>query len=291
MTLVFSGICSHGPGITARPERADTAQRERFFGQLERLRKAVDAVEPDALLIVGAEHFANFFNDNMPSFCLGLADRYVGPIEEPDWLGVPRQEYRGNTDLSRRLFRIISQRVDLSFSEEMKFDHGVMVPIHFLTPNADRVLVPLIINCQEAPLPPLHRAYELGRAIREACDAVPERIAVIGTGGISHWPCTPNSGKIAEEWDRDFLDRWIRNDKDALCAYSDAETLRDAGHGGFEIRTLITVAGTCEGRRGEIWCYEPIPIFAVGCTVGVMDVGSQAVHHAGQNNLHVVGAN
>jgi len=34
---------------------------------------------------------------------------------------------------------------------------------------------------------------------------VPERVALIGTGGISHWPVTPNSGKINESWDRDFL--------------------------------------------------------------------------------------
>lgn len=272
MTLVFSGICSHGPGITARPERADPLQRDRFFGQFERMREAIEATRPDVLMIVGAEHFANFFNDNMPSFCLGVADRYLGPIEEPDWLGIPRRTYPGNADLSRRLFRSISQRIDLSFAEEMKFDHGVMVPLHFLTPRADLTLVPLIINCQEAPLAPLHRAYELGRAIREACDAAPERIAVVGTGGISHWPCTPNSGMIAEAWDRDFLDRWVRNDRNSMCAYTDAETLRDAGQGGFEIRTLITIAGTCEGQTGNIWFYEPIPIFAVGCTIGTMNI-------------------
>ena len=27
----------------------------------------------------------------------------------------------------------------------------------------------------------------------------------MGTGGISHWPATPDSGKINEQWDRDFL--------------------------------------------------------------------------------------
>jgi len=27
-----------------------------------------------------------------------------------------------------------------------------------------------------------------------------------------------------------------------------------------------------EGSKGEIWCYEPIPPFACGCTVGVMNL-------------------
>ncbi|MBT8446861.1 MAG: extradiol ring-cleavage dioxygenase, partial [Gammaproteobacteria bacterium] len=110
------------------------------------------------------------------------------------------------------------------------------------------------------------------RALRRACDAVPERIALIGTGGISHWPATPDSGKINVDWDRDFLDRWTRNDRDALLSYTDAETHKDAGQGGFEIRTFIAVSGATEGCRAEVWCYKPIPIFAVGCTVGVVDL-------------------
>jgi hypothetical protein len=27
-----------------------------------------------------------------------------------------------------------------------------------------------------------------------------------------------------------------------------------------------------EGSTGELWCYAPIPIFAVGCTVAVMNL-------------------
>ncbi len=128
------------------------------------------------------------------------------------------------------------------------------------------------INCQGPPLTPLHRAWEFGRALRRACDSVPEKIAVVGTGGISHWPATPNSGKINEAWDRDYLDKWLANDKDGLLGYSDEDTLRDAGQGGFEIRAFNAISGLCEGKKGELWFYEPIPIFAVGCTVAVMDV-------------------
>ena len=66
-------------------------------------------------------------------------------------------------------------------------------------------VVPVNINCQGPPLAPLHRAWALGEALRRAADRVPERIAVVGTGGISHWPATPDSGKINEAWDREFL--------------------------------------------------------------------------------------
>ncbi|TLY92503.1 MAG: extradiol ring-cleavage dioxygenase, partial [Gammaproteobacteria bacterium] len=50
-------------------------------------------------------------------------------------------------------------------------------------------------------------------------------------------------------------------------------TYRDAGQGGFEIRTFISVAAAARGR-GHLQHYAPIPIFAVGCTIATMDVAA-----------------
>ena len=280
MSLVFAGIMSHGPGMTARADRADPAVRDPFFATLDRMRQAVEQSRPDAIMIIAAEHFANFFMNNMPAYCIGMGDQYEGPTEDPDWLKIARRTVQGEPDLSRRIISGVMSRVDVAYAEEWKFDHGIMVPLSFLTPRFDLPVIPVNINCQGPPLTPLHRAYEFGRAIREACDAVPERIALVGTGGISHWPATPNSGKINVDWDREFLSRWINNDPEALTSYTDEETLRDAGQGGFEIRTLIAVAGACEGSTGEVWFCEPIPIFATSGFAGVMNVQQEAAAKA-----------
>jgi 2,3-dihydroxyphenylpropionate 1,2-dioxygenase len=216
----------------------------------------------------------------MPPYAMGMADAYEGPIEDPGWLGIAKTRIPGDAALSRRLIGEVMKEVDVAFAEEWKFDHGIMVPLHFLTPKYDLPVIPANINCQGPPLTPLPRTWAFGEALRRACDAVPERIALVGTGGISHWPATPNSGKINSEWDGEFLRRWTRNDREALTAYSDEETLRDAGQGGFEIRTLIAVAGACEGRTGELWFCEPIPIFATSGFAAVMDVGAKKATRA-----------
>jgi 2,3-dihydroxyphenylpropionate 1,2-dioxygenase len=250
---------------------AEAALRDEFYANYRRMGEAIAAARPDVLVIVAAEHFANFFMNNMPAYAIGMADHYEGPIEDPDWLNIPRTRVPGAPALSKRLIEKVMREVDVAFCEEWKFDHGVMVPLHFLTPEFDLPVIPVNINCQGPPLTPLSRAWAFGEALRRACDELPERIAIVGTGGISHWPATPDSGKINEPWDRDFLDRWARNDRGALTAYSDADTYREAGQGGFEIRTFISVAAAARGK-GEVWFYAPIPIFAVGCTVGVMQV-------------------
>jgi 2,3-dihydroxyphenylpropionate 1,2-dioxygenase len=272
MSLVFAGMCSHAPGITGRKDRAEPTVRDAFYAALDRMRQAMEAQRPDALVVIGAEHFANFFMNNMPAICVGMGESYEGPIEDEAWLGIERRRVPGAPQLSRELIQAVMEDVDLAYAQEWKFDHGIMVPLHFLTPRYDLPVIPVNINCQGPPLIPLQRCYQFGRALRRACDARSERIAVIGTGGISHWPATPDSGRINERWDREFLARLLANRRESLLSYRDEDVWREAGHGGFEIRTFIAVAGAAEDCTGELWFYAPIPIFAVGCTVAVMNL-------------------
>ncbi len=273
MSLVYAGVLSHAPGITGRAHLVkNTDVRDEFYAKLDQQRQDIEASGAEALVVMAAEHFANFFMNNMPAFCIGIGEQYDGPIEDPDWLKIPRTQVPGAPDLGVRMVREIMQTVDTAYAEEWKFDHGIMVPLHFLTPNYDLPIVPVNINCQGPPLTPLHRAWAFGEAIRRAADAVPEKIAVVGTGGISHWPATPDTGKINEAWDREFLDRLMRQDKDALLSYTDEATYADAGQGGFEIRTYIAAAAAA-GGQGQLQFYTPeLPIFAVGCTVASFQI-------------------
>ncbi len=218
MSLVFAGIASHAPGITGRAHMTDPAVMQEFHDAYRGMSERLAAARPDAHVVVAAEHFAIFFMNNMPSFAVGMADRYQGPIEDPEWLKIARTSIPGNAALSRRLVGEMMQSVDLAYAQEWKYDHGIMVPLHFLTPLYDLPIVPININCQGPPLAPLHRAWALGEALRRATDLVGERIALVGTGGISHWPATPDSGKINEAWDREFLARWQANDRVALLS-------------------------------------------------------------------------
>lgn len=273
MSLVYSGVLSHAPGITGRAHLVkNTDKRDQFYSSLDKQRQEIEASGADALIVMAAEHFANFFMNNMPAFCIGIGDTYHGPIEDPDWLKIERTDVPGTHDLGIRLTKEVMQSVDTAYAEEWKFDHGIMVPLHFLTPNYDLPIIPVNINCQGPPLTPLHRAWAFGEAIRRAADLVPEKIAIVGTGGISHWPATPDSGKINEAWDREFLDRLMRQDKDALLSYTDEQTYNDAGQGGFEIRTYIAAAAAASGK-GELQFYTAeLPIFAVGCAVARFNI-------------------
>ena len=81
MPLVYAGVCSHAPGIRGRKDLADPEVRDAFYGAFDGMRADLEASGAEAVIVIAAEHFANFFMNNMPSFAIGMADFYDGPIE------------------------------------------------------------------------------------------------------------------------------------------------------------------------------------------------------------------
>ena len=273
MSLVYAGVVSHAPGITGRADLVENVdEQSRLYAALDNQREEIVASGAEVLIVVAAEHFANFFMNNMPAFCIGTGGKHYGPIEDPDWLKIAKTEIPGAPETAAFIAREVMQSVDLAYAEEWRCDHGIMVPLNFLTPEYDMPIIPVNINCQGPPLTPLHRAWAFGEALRDACDLSDKKIALIGTGGISHWPATPDSGRINEDFDRTFLAQLMSQNKDALLSYSDTETYEAAGQGGFEIRTYIAAAAAA-GGQGKLQYYSAdLPIFAVGCTVARFDL-------------------
>ena len=151
-----------------------------------------------------------------------------------------------------------------------------MVPLHFLTPHYDLPVVPVNINCQGPPLTPLHRAWAFGEALRRAADS--------RAGAYRRWsaPAASRTGRRRPTRERStkpgiasFSSAGRPTTRQALLSYTDEETYRDAGQGGFEIRTFIAVAAAAKGR-GTLQYYRAIPAFAVGCTVADMSMTAEA---------------
>ena len=68
--------------------------------------------------------------------------------------------------------------------------------------------------------------------------------------------------------------KWCDNDRDALLDYDDLQVYADAGQGGFEIRTFLAVSAAAGGAQGTVHFMEPIPIFAVSCTIASYDLST-----------------
>ncbi|HVY58114.1 MAG TPA: hypothetical protein VHA77_09725, partial [Xanthobacteraceae bacterium] len=195
MPIVFACAASHAPGIRAWTERAPKEQVDSLFGGYDALRRDLEAADPDTVVLLTSEHWANFFLDHIGAFCVGRAEKYEGPIEP--WLRVEKSYVRGNPALAGRILEhCYANGFELSYAHEMKFDHGTMVPLSFLLPKMDRKVVPIMFNTLATPRPTAARCLALGRTLRPVLDEAPERIAVVATGGLSHDPGEVNHGVI-----------------------------------------------------------------------------------------------
>ncbi|MBI4944477.1 MAG: extradiol ring-cleavage dioxygenase [Actinobacteria bacterium] len=167
-----------------RPPFADEWQ-----AKIERFRETLTVADPDVLLLVGSDHFHQFWLDNMQQFLVGHAEQYdANWYNEEREFGLPRMHMAGDRDLSGHLLRGgLDAGFDLAFSNELRLDHSVTCPIITLRPQNDLPVVPVYTNIFAPPLPQPKRFVQLGQALRDLVESWPsdKRVAIIGTGHLS----------------------------------------------------------------------------------------------------------
>ncbi|TCM69199.1 2,3-dihydroxyphenylpropionate 1,2-dioxygenase [Acinetobacter calcoaceticus] len=192
-------ICaSHSPLMEfAVPQ--DHAQELKVRETFAQLAAEIKDYDPSLIITFGPDHFNGFFYDLMPSFCAGIRATAAGDWNYgPGGLNVPEQTA---LDLVRQ---VMDAGVDLAYSYQMQADHGVTQPLHFLCDGQlDRYpLIPIFINSAAAPLPTTKRTVALGRAVGQfiqSLDLEKHRVLILGTGGLSHDPPTPQMGAVTAE--------------------------------------------------------------------------------------------
>jgi protocatechuate 4,5-dioxygenase beta chain/2,3-dihydroxyphenylpropionate 1,2-dioxygenase len=276
--IVGAFATSHSPGITGFPEMANEEQRNKVYRAFEQVRKELEAARPDALVCISVEHFTSFFLNNYPAFCIGIADSYVGPPtpEFERFLRVETRTFPGHAALGTELLKFAYREgFDPSFSSgDMAFDENFCVPFHFLLPGDDLVpLVPIIVNGVQPPLPTRRRCYEFGRMLARAIESqtVADRVAILATGGLSHWVGAPESGQINTDWDQRVMELLSQGRAEEITEWSDEE-VEAAGNGAEEIRTWLMLAGAVHGRKFRFHAYEPIPPWLTGTAVASVEL-------------------
>lgn len=264
MGQIVAGLLTpHAPNITARPLVADMAQRERFLASFDVLRQRLEQAQPDLLVVFVNDHLQNFFLNNMPAICVGIADSYEAPSKGgSEFLRIPPRRIPGaRAWATRLLYAGWEAGFDFGYSQELEFWDEVSVPLHFLAPEKTIPIVPVLTNCAAPPLPPPRRSWELGAFVRQFIEKGPaqERVALLATGGIAHWVGVPGTGRLNPDFDRRILD-WIRQGKGReLAGLTSEEIEKEAGNGGQELRNWIAVLGALPGGKGEVLSYEAAP--------------------------------
>jgi 2,3-dihydroxyphenylpropionate 1,2-dioxygenase len=297
----FAGM-SHSPFATLLPPPAGNGPGAKFLADAERVRRAVAALAPDAIVVLGPDHFHGNFYDVMPPFVLGVEHAAgfgdfgstEGPLPVAGELAWPV-----HTGLTGAGF-------DVSLSYSLTVDHGIVQTYEMLTGGTTLPLVPVVVNTAAPPLPSLGRCVALGHALGTALRAAdfPGRVLIAASGGLSHWLPSNDPREVAgerrqslihgradvhafaaareprvramggdpgarvnSEWDGWFLDRLRANDAEAVAALGDAKLEDLAGRGGHEVRCWLI--GQVAAGAPLAWTgYEPVPEWITGMGIG-----------------------
>ena len=199
---------------------------------------------------------------------------------------------------------------DVAFSTHLLVDHGISHALQWIVGELDVPILPLVLNCFAPPLPSIGRVHELGVCLKASIEKLHSaaRVAVIGTGGLSHalpfpdWraPRTDDELFLANSWklgrgdfrkyesrrreivvnsppvineafDRRFLASFTAGGVREFTDGLTNERLQAlAGNGGNELRTWVLMTAALGGREGRVYAYSPMPEWLTGMAVGAI---------------------
>ena len=247
---------------------------------LDRLEARLIEARPDVVLVIGDDQDELFGFDNMPAFSVYTGDEVVMkemPLPHPRLTWTDKAFWAGyGMDMPHRfaaapalakdlVHGLIRLGVDVSVSNAVPdparraFGHAYGFIYQRLMKQLRVPMLPVLLNTYFPPNNPTSaRCFQIGTHIAHALAASPSdaRVAVIASGGLSHFLCE-------EAFDRKVMDALKRHDvamltqipQEALCS------------GSSETRNWITLAGATAHLR----CVddEYIPVYRTPAGTGI----------------------
>jgi 3-O-methylgallate 3,4-dioxygenase len=286
------GITSNYEDLLARTDVARIAREitpEKFQRRHEqnqegiaKLVQALYRARLDVLVMVGDDQQEYLLDDNMPAFCVYRGDevKVAGQQASPSTgnrllIGYDTQDKMAptNADLGRHLIEyLIEDEFDVGSSSFLDPSRGGRAHGgigHAFTYIYNRIMtqgiiptVPVMLNTYFPPNQPTpKRCYNLGRSIKGAIEAWPQkaRVGIMASGGLSHFV-------VDEELDQMALEGM--QDKSLVkLAQLPREKINS---GSSEIRNWIVVTGATEHLKMNLLDYVPCyrSPAGTGCAMG-----------------------
>lgn len=302
--IVCGVVASHTTLMNTRWAEVDhLAEAHAYRDSLADARSIIERSGADVAVVVGPNHFRGFWLDLMPTFTVGVAD-VLGAGEH----GTPAGPLPTDPQLALGLHTgLLDEGFDPAMSLRLTVDHGVTHAVQYVIPDGMPV-VPVIVNSFAPPLPTLDRCRIFGEALGRVLSRTGDsRVAVIGSGGLSHrlpFPDWRSPGSDDDEflvsswiegrndWERfeerrrsivvaarpdlnpEFdtwvLDRWAAGEFRDLLRHED-DLVELAGNGANEVRNWLVCAAACGFAPGRTLSYAPIDEWLTGMGSAVIE--------------------
>lgn len=271
MAKIISGfLVPHDPVMYVKPDGPDKDIAEKVWGAYESCARSLAELDVDTVIIVGNDHYMLFGTTCLPQFCIATGD-VDGPLDQLP--GLKRGPIQNDEGLATHIAAHgHATGFDWAVARSFTTDHAFSIPYQTIVQRASEIkgstirAIPVYLASAVDPFITMKRSEELGQQIASAVEAYPEdiKVAVIGSGGISHWVGTKDTGKVNEEFDRQVLDKCCSLDHKWMMSLSDDEILKQAGNGAMELRNFVCAMAAVKADSARLIEYQPVPEWVTG---------------------------
>ncbi len=278
--IVFAAGAPHAPGLIGLLDAAPSDVKDVVATTYRHLTNAIASAKADVLIVFANDHLANSRVRTYPDFLIGMAPEHRGPYEwfKP-WIGCGDYVVKGAPEVASAMLDGMTRRGIRMFAqtENLKFDDNISVPVLLMNLAGMGIpMVPVLQNCTVPPIPDQHRCYAVGKALADfILNDLPAgmRVALLGSGGLSHEPGGARYYFIDEEFDRWFLDLVASGDHEKLLRELTLGRMEAAGSGGTsELLAWVVVLGAIGPKPGRNFGYAVHKDFKCGIGAVLWDM-------------------
>ena len=238
----------HAPQLFTRPPEEDPKQLDAGIAAMLKLGNVLDETKPDALVVLASDHLETFFLQSVPTFAVIAGERARTAFAGRTWNPPIHQP------LSEGLLDgLVRRDFDMAYSQDAVLGHSFAAPFEWILGKRDIPVVPLFVNTYLPPLPRPQRCAALGRAIAEIVASRPERVALLASGGMSHYPGTAKYYEPAFDFDRWCIRELENSHSDSFLNLS-PEQLDEVGN--TEMLPWAIVLGAAGLQHMELFSYQ-----------------------------------
>lgn len=249
--IVAAMATMHAPQLFTRPPEEDPKQLDAGIAAMGRLGEILDETRPDALIIFASDHLETFFLKSVPTFAVIAGERANAVFAGRTW-SPPIHQALGEDMLEK----LVRRDFDMAYSQEAELGHSFAAPFEWVLGARNIPVVPIFVNTYLPPLPSPKRCAALGKAIAEIVAERPERVALLASGGMSHYPGTSKYYKPNFAFDRWCIEELENGHSDSFLELS-VEQLDEVGN--TEMLPWAPVLGAVGKQHMELLSYQPTP--------------------------------
>jgi aromatic ring-opening dioxygenase catalytic subunit (LigB family) len=233
-----------------RPPDEDPNQLDQAGRAMEELGKVLDETKPDVVLVFGADHVETFSVSCIPSFCVVAGNRAIAKFAGREHnLPIHREMAE---DVLNKL--VVDYNFDMAYSEDAELGHAFSIPFEYVLGKRAIPVIPFFTNTYVPPLPTPKRCEALGKAVASIVKGRKERVAIIASGGMSHFPGTHKYLTPEFDFDRWMVSQFEAGNTDALLNMTGAQ-LDEVGN--TEMLNWAVMFGAIGKQTGELIDYIP----------------------------------